>query len=321
MRFARALVGAALTFALIWTVQVSGGCVAGTSLGDAGFTCQTSLDCAPGFLCIGAICRAGPAPAPDAGDSGSGSPDAGESDGGGDAGPLGDGGADAGHPALALVQAVVPPNSGANAFNSLVTLPNPENSGNFLVAVAAYQLEASPVRVSDTLSNTWVPLNHYDNANCVPDGGPSNGWFSGVQVWYATEIVGGQNTIALTTYEEDGGAAMEYQWLGVLEYAGVDPAGPIVSVGQVSSAIPTGSLSTGSMTATASRSIVLGVFHDEASYGFDAGAPFVELGQDNGMAVMIEQLAGVPASNYDATATMTNPDTCWVTAGVVFPGY
>jgi hypothetical protein len=172
-----------------------------------------------------------------------------------------------------------------NATPSAMSLSFPANTlgGDLILVALAYDISAT-ASVSDSQGNIFTPVGNQLSA--------PGGQFS--QLYYATNIKGGADTVTVTLSANSG-----YLDVYLSEYSGINPTNPIDA--QASASGSAGTVSSGNAATTVAGDVI---------YGYCLGSPFCTVG--SGFAArstfdgnLSEDLLAGNAGSYAATGSAT----------------
>ena len=191
---------------------------------------------------------------------------------------------------IGFVQAVSPGFVTASSQSATVN----ETAGDLIVVAVYWNADSATISVSDTKGNTYLNLPEQNL--------PGAGWGTQVQIFYAQNVAGGSNTVTVT--QSTGAHAIGFY---LVEYSGIRTSGALdSSVGQVAPST-TNTMSTGNMSTSGCRDVVVALFNDTsfASGQMSAGAGFTPRAMDNGFISMVEDDApGIGPGTINPTATL-----------------
>jgi len=218
---------------------------------------------------------------------------------------------DASHdaPPILLVQTVAP------GYNATVTqnVTFQESAGNTLVAGVYSACSATTVTVSDSLGNPWM-----STPEAYADLGNNNS--IDVQLFYASNIKGGTNTVTVTPSN-----CTNYASLGafVLEYSGVANASPLDGESRQVAPAASNAMSTPSITTTGALDQVIALFADyNQNDPMVAGTGFVRADDDGFVALIEDIAAGTAPATVTPAATLGagDSDADWAGAAIALKG-
>lgn len=207
-----------------------------------------------------------------------------------------DAGVDGGDAApIVFVQSVVTAYS--TGFINTATLT--VTTGNTLV-VATYVSGTPAMSVTDTLGNVFASATKTNGTSCSSSSG---------QLWYVTNAKGGLDTISVTI------SSSEALGITVAEYSGIASAGALDVVSNAAASSSSNAMSAPNLTTTASRDIIVSLFHDTNGTGtMTPGAGYTARSRDTDFYTLLQDDApgrgpGVRAVN--AALPSSTSDACW----------
>ena len=221
---------------------------------------------------------------------------------------------------IQLVQTVPGAGNTTQAVASTTSVPITATAGNLLVVVVTAGYGANSVAPNTVLTvadsgNTFYPGPIYPSSNSGND--------TVVQIFYATNIIGGANTV--TVSGSGNGFPVNYLAVYVSEYSGMATTSVVdVSSGQ---AAPSASveMTPGNMTTTTACDLVVGAYGDGGQGGQTGGyaAPDLRMlsssGYTAGVAVDNSNFGSKMNSVVNATMYTYGPaSTTWVAAQMAF---
>lgn len=218
-------------------------------------------------------------------------------------------------PTVTLVQVAGTGNSlGASQSTAAVIGP-----GGLLVVAAYWDPSGlATVQVTDTLGNSWVALPEQHNLGAQgltpPEYPPA------VQLWYAENATGGNDTITATL-----SSGTCYMGFFFIEYAGIATTGALDSnAGQIASAtVGSNTMQAGLLTTSSPVDLIVAVFLDSNAVGLmGAGPGFTAESTDTNAYALVEDNVPAGAAPGAHTPTATLPagvvDNDWAAASAAF---
>ena len=204
-------------------------------------------------------------------------------DGGGDAGPI------------VFVQSVVTAYSTATTRSATIAV----TAGNTLV-VGTYVSGTPAMSVTDTLGNVFASATKTNGTSCSGSTG---------QLWYVTNAKGGVDIVSVSITSS---AALG---ITVAEYSGVASTGALGAVSNGVAAVSSNAMSAPSLTTTASRELVVSLFHDTNGTGtMTPGADYTARSRDTVFYTLLQDDApgrGPGVRAVTAALPVGTSDACW----------
>jgi hypothetical protein len=156
--------------------------------------------------------------------------------------------------------------------NTGITIQLSQTAGDLLVVGGYWNADANTVGVHDDTGLTWQALPHQSVVGCGFQNSDTD-----AGLWYAFATTTQTNVVHLT--QTPGTQPIGFF---VVEYAGVDPAAPLVAQGGANANAASNSMSAGTLT-LARDGVVVGLFNDTKGHGtMLPGAGFTGLDIDYG---------------------------------------